>query len=139
LDKELLMEIIDIGINSDLSYLGVLVETVGSPNKELIMNSFSSFEFKKDYYNKAYNDNLELNSFNGIRIVDAYVSDSTQEIADALTSEFWEHKDKCCNCDFYDNLYNNPTDKSEGYCRNMCTKKKYNSNCSGYKKRMVKK
>ena len=43
----------------------------GFPKPEVIVNSSENFEEKLKYYEKAYNDNLELNTFNKIRIVDA--------------------------------------------------------------------
>ena len=53
----------------DGEYFSVLVETRGSKGLELILNPFSNLEEKIAYYDKAYDDNLVLKSYDGIKIV----------------------------------------------------------------------
>jgi len=55
----------------DGDYQDVLVEVTvpNCPETEMIVNPRANFPGKKAYYEKAYNDNLELNTFNQIKIV----------------------------------------------------------------------
>lgn len=46
----------------------VLVESPDLEKYEYIINDNRNIEAKLDYYDKAYNDNLELKAFNKIRI-----------------------------------------------------------------------
>lgn len=41
----------------------------GFPKAEIIINENANFDSKFAYYKKAYNENLTLKSFNGIKIV----------------------------------------------------------------------
>ena len=41
----------------------------GFPNPEVIINSKGNFDKKLEYYQNAYNDDLTLKSFNGIKII----------------------------------------------------------------------
>ena len=50
-------------------YFSVLVETRDSNGLELIVNPFCNRDDKIAYYDKAYDDNLVLKSYDGIRIV----------------------------------------------------------------------
>lgn len=50
-------------------YVGVLVETKGSEKPEVIINPKENFEAKEAYYDKAYDDDLVLKTFAGIKIV----------------------------------------------------------------------
>ena len=56
-------------------FFAVNIETEGNPAPEIILNPSENFSMKQAYYNKAYNDNLELisakNSGRSVRIVDA--------------------------------------------------------------------
>lgn len=53
----------------DYNELVVEVTVPNCPETELIINPKANFEGKKQYYSKAYNDDLELNTFNQIKIV----------------------------------------------------------------------
>lgn len=55
----------------DDKYEGVFVEIKmpGCPENEIIWNPKENFEFKRDYYAKAYNRKLELLANKEIRIV----------------------------------------------------------------------
>ena len=65
-------------------YVAVCIRTEGHPGEEIIVNPFSNFEKKLEYYKKAYNDDLTLKSFNGIRIVGFTYADSFEEVEEAL-------------------------------------------------------
>lgn len=58
------------GFNTDFNELCVEVTVPNCPENEFIINHKANFQGKKEYYSKAYNDNLELISFPEIKIVD---------------------------------------------------------------------
>ena len=47
----------------------VIIETLGSTHAELIVNPYSNYEKKADYYDKSYDDDLVLKAYNGIKII----------------------------------------------------------------------
>lgn len=55
--------------NENYTEVTVEVTVPDCPETELIINSKANFAGKRKYYEKAYNDNLELNSFNDIKII----------------------------------------------------------------------
>ena len=57
------------GFDEDFQEVTVEVTVPNCPETELIINPKANFAGKKTYYEKAYNDNLELNTFNQIKIV----------------------------------------------------------------------
>lgn len=54
---------------NNAKYIGILVETRGTSKPEIIINPSENFDFKLDYYKRAYNEDLVLKSFDGIRII----------------------------------------------------------------------
>ncbi len=50
-------------------FVGVAIAMQGFPKPEVIINPEANYDEKLDYYKKAYNDDLTLKTFNGIRIV----------------------------------------------------------------------
>ena len=71
---------IGLGVN----YIGVRIKMQGFDEPEVIINPKENFETKLAYYKKAYNEDLILKSFNGIRIIGFEYGDSFDEIADWL-------------------------------------------------------
>lgn len=67
--KEKFMQDIQYAIDYKVPRFYVKIATRGSEGLELIVNPFCNFEQKKEYYDKAYDDNLVLKSYDGIRIV----------------------------------------------------------------------
>lgn len=67
--KERLMQDIQYAIDYKVPYFYVKIATRGSEGIETIINPFCNFEQKKEYYEKAYDDNLILKSYDGIRII----------------------------------------------------------------------
>lgn len=67
--KERLMQDMEYAIKFKVPYFYVKIETKGSEGLEIIINPFCNLEKKRDYYDNAYDDNLTLKSYNGIRIV----------------------------------------------------------------------
>lgn len=61
-------------------YVAVKIHTRGSEGEEVIINPKENFISKMEYYQKAYNDDLTLKSFNGIRIVGFTFADSYEDV-----------------------------------------------------------
>lgn len=69
--KEKLIELFEEAIISDEEFVAVAVETNGNDEYEIIINPRENFEKKLEYYKNSYNDDLVLNTYNGIKIVAA--------------------------------------------------------------------
>jgi hypothetical protein len=69
--KNQLIEIFADAMAANNDYIAVAVESVGNEENEVIINPSCNFESKLDYYRDAYDENLVLKTFNGIRIVGA--------------------------------------------------------------------
>lgn len=67
--KELLLQFLEKSEKRGYDYFSLLIETEGSDGYEIIANPMCNYETKVDYINKAYDDDLVLKSYNGIRIV----------------------------------------------------------------------
>lgn len=63
-----------------VKYVGVAIEMEGFPKAEFIINRKENFDSKLEYYKKAYNDDLTLKSFNGIKIIGFTYGDSFEDI-----------------------------------------------------------
>ena len=50
-------------------YVGIKVKMQGFPKAEIIINENENFDSKFAYYKKAYNEDLTLKTFSGIKIV----------------------------------------------------------------------
>jgi hypothetical protein len=61
-------------------YIGVKIQMKGFPKAEIIINEFANFDSKLDYYKKAYNEDLVLKAFNGIKIIGFTYGDSFEDI-----------------------------------------------------------
>ena len=70
-------------IKGDHDYIGVKIRTQGYPEDEIIINKNEKFKVKLDYYIHAYDDNLILKTFSGIRIV-AIASGKIENVIDKL-------------------------------------------------------
>lgn len=70
--KEKLMEVFADAFDSEYEFIAIAIETRGNAGLEIIINPKVNFETKLDYYCKSYNDDLVLNTYDGIRIVAAY-------------------------------------------------------------------
>ena len=67
--KELLLQFLEKSKERGYEYFSLLIETEDSDGYEIIANPMCNYETKFEYINKAYNDDLVLKSYNGIRIV----------------------------------------------------------------------
>ncbi len=61
-------------------FVGVAIETKGYPGLEVIINREENFKVKLEYYKKAYDNNLVLKTFAGIRIVGFATEDNFDEL-----------------------------------------------------------
>ena len=66
------------------NYIGVRIQMEGFDEPEVIINPKENFETKLAYYKKAYDDDLTLKTFNGIKIIGCEYGDSFNEISDWL-------------------------------------------------------
>ena len=65
-------------------YVGVEIEMEGFPKPEIIINENGNFDSKLAYYKKAYNEDLTLKAFNGIKIIGFTFGDNFKEIEEDL-------------------------------------------------------
>ncbi|RXM70872.1 hypothetical protein DP143_13555 [Clostridium tetani] len=64
----------------DKKYVGIKIQMSGFKKAEIIINENANFDKKFDYYKKAYNENLTLKTFDGIKIVGFTYGDTFEEI-----------------------------------------------------------
>lgn len=71
-------QVVEDGRARDKLFMVVKIETEGSPGPEVIVNGRENFAAKLAYYNKAYNDDMELiaakNNGKSVRIVDVLMT-----------------------------------------------------------------
>lgn len=69
---------VEDGISRGKNFMVVKIETEGNPGPEIIVNPAENFRAKLSYYDKAYNDDMELiaakNAGKSIRIVDVLMT-----------------------------------------------------------------
>lgn len=53
---------------ANAKYVGVCISTVGNEANEIIINPNVNFDKKLEYYKKAYNEDLVLKTYAGIKI-----------------------------------------------------------------------
>lgn len=61
-------------------YVGVKIQMQGFSKPEIIINENDNFDSKFAYYKKAYNGDLTLKTFNGIKIIGFTYGDSFESI-----------------------------------------------------------
>jgi hypothetical protein len=61
-------------------FVGIKVKMESFPKAEIIINQNENFDKKFTYYKNAYNDDLTLKTFSGIRIVGFTYGDTFEEI-----------------------------------------------------------
>lgn len=82
--KEQLMDAFKEWVESNVDYFAVSIETKGNPDLEIIVNPFSNLKNKMEYYQNAYDDNLVLKTYDGIKIVGACGFDNDSDWEDIL-------------------------------------------------------
>lgn len=70
--------------NEQWEYIGVEIQMEGFPESEVIINPHENFDAKLTYYQKAYNEDLTLKAFNGIKIVNFTCAEEYNEIENEL-------------------------------------------------------
>ncbi len=68
----------------EANFIGVKIKMAGFEEPEIIINPIENFDTKLAYYQKAYNDDLTLKTFSGIKIVDFYYGDDYLTIQEGL-------------------------------------------------------
>ncbi len=58
--KQEFNQLVNEGIDRNKNFIMVKIETEGNPDVEIIVNSKENFDQKIKYYEKAYNDDMEL-------------------------------------------------------------------------------
>lgn len=83
--KEKFNRIVNEGIDRDRDFMVVKIETEGNPGAEIIINPKENFKAKSHYYNKNYNDDMELisakESGKVIRIVDVLLTSNLKDLS----------------------------------------------------------
>lgn len=69
------------------NFIGILVEMRGFEKAELIINRKENFDKKLEYYKNAYNNELVLKTFDGIKVVGFTHADSLKELETLLLGE----------------------------------------------------
>jgi len=68
----------------DKRYVGVLIQMEGFLSPEVIINGKGNFDSKFAYYKRAYNDDLTLKTFSGIKIIGFTFGDNFRDIEQDL-------------------------------------------------------
>ena len=75
---------IEDGISRSKNFMVVKIETEGNPGAEIIVNPAENFRAKLSYYDKAYNDDMELiaakKAGKSVRIVDAFMTSNLADL-----------------------------------------------------------
>lgn len=71
----------------NFKYIGVLISMEGFEKPELIINRKENFDTKLAYYKKAYNNDLTLKTFSGIKIIDFAYGNNLDTITLLLNKE----------------------------------------------------
>lgn len=82
--KEKFKQIVDEGISRGKCYMVVKIETEDNSAPEIIVNPVENFIPKLSYYDKAYNDDLELiaakNAGKSVRISDVLMTSNLADL-----------------------------------------------------------
>ena len=70
----------DRALKYDLEYIAIFVKIKGNDKPEIIINHKDNFKSKRDYYKKAYNENLELKANTDIEIVNYLFAENLSEL-----------------------------------------------------------
>lgn len=73
-----------IAKEEEFKFMAVKISMQGFDKPEIIINSKENFETKAAYYQKAYNEDLTLKTFNGIKIENFAYANSFDDIQTVL-------------------------------------------------------
>lgn len=79
-----LEECFKTAIERKMPFVGVKIQMQGFERPEVIINPYKNFESKLEYYKSAYNQDLVLKSFDGIKIIGFTHGDSYEDIESDL-------------------------------------------------------
>lgn len=82
--KAKLVEVFAEAIAHGHKYVGVKISMPNCPEPEVIINPNANLDSKLDYYLRSYNEDLCLNTFTSIRIVDIASGNSYEELQSKL-------------------------------------------------------
>lgn len=85
MNMENLQNCFNEAIKQEKRFIGVKIEMQGFEKPEIIINRFENFKTKLDYYKKAYNEDLTLKTFAGIKIIGFTYGDHFDDIEYDLT------------------------------------------------------
>ena len=82
--KAYFAKMVEDGINRSKKFMVVKIETEGNPGPEIIVNPAENFAAKLAYYDKAYNDDMELiaakNNGKSVRISDVIMTSNFNDL-----------------------------------------------------------
>lgn len=85
MNKQKFNQIVNEGISRNRNFMVVKIETEGNPGPEIIINPAENFDQKIKYYDKAYNDNMELikakEAGKLIKITDALMTSNLNDLS----------------------------------------------------------
>ena len=85
MNKQKFKRIVEEGIARRRAFMVVKIYTEGNPAPEIIINPAENFDQKIKYYDKAYNDNMELikakEAGKTIRIIDALMTSNLNDLS----------------------------------------------------------
>lgn len=85
MNKQVFTQIVSEGISRKKNFMVVKIETEGSPGPEIIVNPAENFDQKMKYYDKAYNENMELikakESGKSIKITDVLLTSNLNDLS----------------------------------------------------------
>lgn len=84
MNKGKFKQIVEEGRNRGKLFMVVKIETEGNPGPEIIINGSENFAAKMAYYDKAYNDDMELiaakNNGKSVRISDVIMTSNFNDL-----------------------------------------------------------
>lgn len=80
LSLNILEELFNEAKENNAKYIGVKIKMQGFIEPEVIINPYENFIDKLNYYLKAYNEDLTLKSFNGIKIIDCAYANNYNDL-----------------------------------------------------------
>lgn len=84
MNKGKFKQIVEEGRNRGKLFMVVKIETEGNPGPEIIVNGSENFAAKTAYYDKAYNDDMELiaakNNGKSVRISDVIMTSNFNDL-----------------------------------------------------------
>ncbi|MGL5690295.1 MAG: hypothetical protein ACRDD8_05670 [Bacteroidales bacterium] len=87
-NKDRLIRLFEDAYDDEANYIIIRIGTKGQEELETIIIHKDNFETKLEYYKKAYDENLVLNSYDGIRIVGCGYTKKELNLCESLYKVF---------------------------------------------------